>query len=171
MLFRFLIVIFLPFLISSSSLLTLNPPSANLTLPAAFPATDLSTRMNPVFCRRDPDHGAASDYATCIPSLFRMYAIPRIHIPIMWDVGDFRQWGPETDIGGCSILLDGGVDRDIFSVEALMGPAIWAIGKCFAGQGEGVNQLAKTKVGPKKDWWLSVILDLKGAAAGNGSGA
>ena len=101
-----------------------------------------------------------------------MYASRSIRTPVLWDLGDFRQWGPETDIGGCYILLDGGGERDIFSVEALLGPAIWAIGKCFVvGDDEGTNQLAKTKVGPKKIWWLSVVLDLVGAAAGNSSGA
>ena len=101
-----------------------------------------------------------------------MYASPSISTPVLWDLGDFRQWGPETDIGGCYILLDGGQIRDVFSVEALLGPAIWALGKCFAvGDGERMNRLAKIKVGPKKEWWLSVVLDMVGAAAGNSSGA
>ena len=100
-----------------------------------------------------------------------MYSSRSIRNPVLWDVGDFRQWGPETDIGGCFVLLDGGGVRDTFSVEALLGPAIWAIGKCFVGDDEGMNRLAKTKVGPRKDWWLSVVLDLVGAAAGNSSGA
>ena len=146
MLFRFLLVISVNGLISSSSLLTLNPPSPNLTLPTAFPATDLSAHMNPVYCRRDPDNQTPTDYGTCIPSLFRMYTSPGISTPLLWDPGDFRQWGPETDIGGCYILIDGGAIRDVFSVEASLGPAIWAIGKCF-------------------------VLDLVGVVAGNSSGA
>ena len=169
MLFRLFIVIFLLLLISSSSLLTLNPPSPNLTLPTAFPATNVSARLNPVSCRRGPDDRPASDYATCIPSLFRMYASRSIRTPVLWNLGDFRQWGPETDIGGCYILLDGGGGRDIFSVEMLLGPAIWAIGQCFVTHNEGMYRLAKTKVGPRKDWWLSVVLNLVGAAVGNSS--
>ncbi|KAL9069610.1 MAG: hypothetical protein Q9161_005409 [Pseudevernia consocians] len=125
--------------------------------------------MERVLCRRDPDLRPLSDYSTCIPSLFRMYATPRIDTPIQWDLGDFMQWGPETDFGGCYIQIDAGTHRETFSIEAVLGSAIWALGKCFVGEVEGRNRLAKTKIGPGRDWWLSIVLEATGAVGGNGS--
>ncbi|CAD6591629.1 MAG: hypothetical protein ASARMPREDX12_005283 [Alectoria sarmentosa] len=145
-------------------------PVSNLTPPAAFPTTDPAARMNNVLCRRDPDLYPLSDYATCIPSLFRLYATPQIRTPTLWVPGDFKQWGPETDRGGCYILVDGGGERDVFPIETLLGPAIWALGKCFVGVVEGRNRLAKTRIGPRKDWWLSIVLEATGVVVGgNGS--
>lgn len=157
-----LIHIFLLSPLATSSSTT--PPSLNLTLPlpAALPPTNLTARMNPVLCRRDHFLRPLSDYTTCIPSLFRMYATPSISAPLLWQLGEFRQWGPETDFGGCYFLVDGGGEADTFSVESLLGPAIWALNKCFVGDVEGRYMLAKTRVGPKKDWLLSVVLDAVG---------
>ncbi len=98
-----------------------------------------------------------------------MYADPRIHTPILWAPGDFKQWGPETDFGGCYILVDGGAETEAFSLHATLGPAIWALGKCFVGELEGRNRLAKTRIGPRKDWVLSVVLQRTGVAGGNAS--
>ena len=77
---------------------------------------------------------------------------------IIWDPGEFRQWGPETDEGGCYILVDGGLRGDVFAVEDLLGPAIRVLSKCFLGSAEGRNVLGKVRVGLGKDWWLSVVL-------------
>ena len=98
-----------------------------------------------------------------------MYATPGIHIPILWFPGDFRQWGPETDLGGCYILVDGGGQSDAFSIEALLGPAVWAVGKCFVSGAEGSIGLGKTRVGPRKDWLLSVVLAAVGVGGRNGT--
>ncbi|CAF9904031.1 MAG: hypothetical protein ALECFALPRED_004810 [Alectoria fallacina] len=144
-------------------------PVSNLTAPAAFPTTDLSARMSQVLCRRDPGLRSLSDYTTCIPSLFRLYATPQIRTPTLWVPGDFKQWGPETDLGGCYLLVDGGGERDIFSIETLLGPAIWALGKCFVGDVEGRNRFAKTRIGPKKGWWLEIVLEVTGVVGGNSS--
>ena len=123
--------------------------------------------MNTVLCRHDPDSSPLSDYTACIPSLFRMYAAPLLHAPVLWVPGDFRQWGPETDLGGCYILVDGGGEVDVFSLETLLGPTIWALGKCFLGDVEGRNRLAKTRIGPRKAWWLSVVLEVVGGSNGS----
>lgn len=72
-------------------------------------------------------------------------------------------------MGGCRILADGGAQPDVFSIESLLGPAIWALGKCFLGDVEGMNKLAKTRIGPNADWWLNVELELKGWVGRNGS--
>lgn len=125
--------------------------------------------MNKVLCRRDPELRPLSDYSTCIPSLFRLYATPGIHTPVLWVPGEFKQWGPETDLGGCYIRVDGGSERDVFSLDTLLGPAIWVVGKCFVGEMEGRNRLAKTKVGPRKEWLLSVVLETTGVVRGNES--
>ena len=46
-------------------------------------------------------------------------------------------------------------------MESLLGPAIGAVSKCFVGEVEGKNFLAKTKVGPGNGWWLSVVLETR----------
>lgn len=51
-------------------------------------------------------------------------------------------------------------------MEALLGPAIWALGKCFVGEVEGRYRLAKTRIGPRKDWLLSVVLEPMGGGGG-----
>lgn len=161
MLPTFLAVIFLASLIASSSLTTPFLLPSNLTLSQP----DLTTGMNRVLCRRDPELRPLSDYSTCIPSLFRLYATPSVQTPILWVPGDFKKWGPETDLGGCKILVDGGLEMEVFSIEALLGPAIWALGKCFVGGLEGRNRLAKTRIGAKKDWLLTIVLELTGVGA------
>ncbi|KAF6236451.1 hypothetical protein HO173_005232 [Letharia columbiana] len=162
-------VIFLlaPLFASPSSL----PPSLLPLLPSnsTLSSANLTARMNQVNCRRDPESRPLSDFSTCIPSLFRLYATPRIHRPVVWDPGDFKQWGPETDLGGCYILVDGGGGRDVFSIQTLLGPAVWALGKCFVGEVESRYLLAKTRVGPRKDWFVSIVLEVSGVAVGNGS--
>ena len=144
-----------------------------LTLPLSINTpseANLTAQMNRIACIRDrgPDLRPLSDFSTCIPSLFRLYTTPLIHTVTVWDTGDFKQWGPETDLGGCYILVNGGHQRDVFAVERLLGPAIWAVGKCFVGNLEGRNVLARTRVGPGSVWWLSVVLERKGVG-GNGS--
>lgn len=57
----------------------------------------------------------------------------------------------------------------MFSIQTLLGPAVWALGKCFVGEVEGINLFAKTRVGPRKDWLLSIVLEVSGVAVGNGS--
>ena len=64
-------------------------------------------------------------------------------------------------MGGCYILIDGGLERDVFAVDGLLGPAIGAVSKCFVGEVEGRNFLAKTRVGPGNEWWLSVVLETR----------
>lgn len=66
-------------------------------------------------------------------------------------------------------MVDGGGERDVFSIDTLLGPAVWALGKCFLGEAEGRNQLAKTRIGPRKNWWLSVVLETTGPVVENGS--
>lgn len=51
---------------------------------------------------------------------------------------------------------------DVFAVESLLGPAIRAVSKCFVGEMEARNILAKTRVGPGNGWWLSVVLERTG---------
>lgn len=164
-----LALIFLASLVASSSPSipsTLLLPS-NLTL-SDPPTINLTARMNQVSCRGDPDLRPLSDYTTCIPTLFRLYATPGgIHSSILWAPGDFKQWGPETDLGGCYVLVDSGGQTDVFPVEALLGPALWTLGKCFVGEVEGRNRLGKTRVGPKSSWWLSVVLETTGAVGRN----
>lgn len=58
---------------------------------------------------------------------------------------------------------------EAFSIEAILGPAIWALGKCFVGEDEGKNRLAKTRIGAKKDLILSIVLELAESVVGNGS--
>lgn len=65
--------------------------------------------------------------------------------------------------------VDSGRERDVFSLDTLLGPAIWAVGKCFVGEVEGRNRLAKTKVGPRKEWLLSVVLETTRVVRGNES--
>ena len=143
--------------------------SLTLPLPKNTPSNaNLTAPINRIVCGHAPDYRPLSDFSTCIPSLFSLYATPLIHTVTIWDPGDFRQWGPGTDFGGCYILVDGGVHSDVFAVESLLGPAILALNKCFVGEVMGSNILAKTKVGPGNDWWLSVILERK-AIAGNDS--
>lgn len=150
---------------------SLPPSSLSLLQPqnATANGADPVAGMERVLCRRDPDLRPLSDYTTCIPSIFRMYATARVDALILWDPGDFKQWGPETDLGGCYIRVEGGTHRDVFSIEAVLGPAIWALGKCFLGDVEGRNRLAKTRIGPRRDWWLSIVLEATGAVGGNGS--
>lgn len=144
---------------------------STLTLPLSINASsdeNLTAQINRVKCQRDTDLRPLSDFSTCIPSLFSLYATPRSHTMIVWDPNDFKLWAPETDYGGCYILLDGGLQRDVFSVESLLGPAIWAVSKCFVGNMGGRNNLARTKVGPSKTWCLSVGLERQGEGS-NGS--
>ena len=68
------------------------------------------------------------------------------------------QWGPESSFGGCYIKVDGGRQRDVFTVESLLGPAIAALNRCFVGAVYESNSIAKTRVGLGSDWWLSVVL-------------
>ena len=152
---------------SPPTLPPLRPSNLTLLSPYLPPPT---ARLSPVLCRRDPDFRPLSDYATCIPSLYRLYASPRLAHPTLWAPGDFKMWGPETDLGGCYILVDGGTALDVFSVAALLGPALWAMDKCFVGVGdEGRNRMAKTRVGPKRDWVLSLVRETVGVGVGNGS--
>ena len=74
-----------------------------------------------------------------------------------------QQWGPETHLGGCYILVHGGSHRDVFTVESLLGPAILALNKCFVGPAAGgvQNVVGSTNVGPSNDWVLSVILRVR----------
>lgn len=51
--------------------------------------------------------------------------------------------------------------RDVFAVESLLEPAILALIKCFVGGVEGRYVLARTRVGPGNDWWLSVVLEMR----------
>lgn len=53
-------------------------------------------------------------------------------------------------------------------MESLLGPAMWAVSKCFVGEVEGRNVLAKTRVGPGNQWWLNVVLERTGIG-GNAS--
>ena len=62
-------------------------------------------------------------------------------------------------MGGCYILVDGGAVVDTFAVGELLGPVLWMLSKCFLGPAEGMNALAKTKVGPRSSWWLNVCLE------------
>lgn len=163
------ILLFLPPLTIPSSLPALTPPLSNLTLPAALPNTNLTAGMNPVYCRPANHHRPLSDFSTCIPSLFRMYATADIHTLILWNPGEFRAWGPETDLGGCYILVDGGSQSDVFPIDALLGPAVWALGKCFVSGPGGMINLAKTRVGPSKDWFVSVVLIPLEGGGGNGT--
>ena len=55
-------------------------------------------------------------------------------------------------------MVDGGSQRDVFTVESLLGPAIAALNKCFVGAVDEGYCLAKTIVGPGREWWLSVVL-------------
>lgn len=136
-----------------------------LTLPLAINApseANLTAQMNRIACLSDrgPDPRPLSNFSTCIPSLFRLYATPLIHTVIVWDPGDSKKWGPETDRGGCYILVHGGHQSDVFAVESLLGPAVWAVGKCFVGSSEGRNVFtARTRVGPGSVWWLSLVLE------------
>ena len=57
----------------------------------------------------------------------------------------------------------------MFSIQTLLGPAVWALGKCFVGEVESRYLLAKTRVGPRKDWFVSIVLEVSGVAVGNGS--
>ena len=43
-------------------------------------------------------------------------------------------------------------------MESLLGPAIAALNKCFVGAVDQSKSIAKTRVGPRSDWWLSVDL-------------
>lgn len=97
MLPAFLLVIFLASLVASSTL----PLSLLLPSDLTLSKPNLTAGMNQVLCRHDPDLRPLSDYSTCIPSLFRLYATSGFQTPILWVPGDFKQWGPETDLGGC----------------------------------------------------------------------
>ena len=46
-------------------------------------------------------------------------------------------------------------------MESLLGPAIAALNKCFVGAVYDGNFIAKTRVGPGSDWWLSVVLETR----------
>lgn len=46
-------------------------------------------------------------------------------------------------------------------MESLLGPAIAALNKCFVGAVDERNFIAKTRVGPGSDWWLSVVLETR----------
>ncbi|CAF9938201.1 hypothetical protein IMSHALPRED_000717 [Imshaugia aleurites] len=126
----------------------LNHPAPPTSQPAWPPSSIAATQTSPPL----------NDYAICIPSLFRLYATPGIHVPVLWIPGDF----PETVLGGCYILVDGGVEMELFALEALLGPAGWALGRCFVGDVEGRNRAAKTRVGEKRSWVLSVVLEAVG---------
>lgn len=59
-------------------------------------------------------------------------------------------------------MVHSGSQRDVFTVESLLGPAIAALNKCFVGTvGGQQNVVARTKVGPSNDWVLSVILRIR----------
>ncbi|MCJ1452738.1 hypothetical protein MMC28_003081 [Mycoblastus sanguinarius] len=155
-------------LITSSSLppLTLPTDLPSLPLPANTTVSDgiLSSNltvghMNPVLCRYDYTKPRLSHFTTCVPTLYRLYITPNIYDLTNWEPGDFKQWGPENIGGGCAITIDGGGLGDAFSVGSLLGQVIWALGKCFTGDVEGRNYLAKTRVGPMKEWWLTIELE------------
>lgn len=148
-------------LTTASSLSALTLPALNNT-PSDANLTANMNALNRVTCLPHPDLAPFTDFSDCIPSLFRLYSTPLIHTVIIWDPGDFRQWGPETDEGGCYILVDGGLRGDVFAVEDLLGPAIRVLSKCFLGSVEGRNVLGKVRVGLGKDWWLSVVLQATG---------
>ena len=68
------------------------------------------------------------------------------------------------------MLVDGGGALEMFAIEAVLGPAMWALGKCFAGAAEGRNRLAMTKIGERRDWGLTVVLEAVGGDGGVGEG-
>ena len=79
------------------------------------------------------------------------------------------QWGPETNLGGCYIMVHGGSQTDVFAIESLLGLAILVLNKCFVSTAVGERNIAgSVKIGPGNDWWLSVILRIR-AVGGNDS--
>ena len=88
--------------------------------------------------------------------------------PFSGTPGSFRQWRPETETGFGVAATDWLMveRRGIgFPIEALLGPAELSAGTCFV-EGERKNCLAKTKVDPRKDWWLSGALEVVGLTGG-----
>lgn len=110
----------------SLSPLTL-PPWNNTAGGANFTA-----HTNRIICGRAANPQPFSDFSACVPSLFSLYNTPLIHTITIWDPGEMKQWGPETDLGGCFILLDGGQRRRLCGGE-FVGTGDFGVDQVFCG--------------------------------------
>lgn len=99
---------------------------------------------------------------TCVPVLYSILNSPGAFAPKTWRPGNAESWDTGT---GCSISATAGdSSTDTLSPSSMVGPVIWAVSRCFKGEGTEANGVAMMKAGARGGIQLKIVL---GPASGN----